>query len=437
MKRTELLIVLSFLLFVQGYLFENIFSAVLAFGLVVYLTYLRTEFKPEIDAARELNRTMQEGKRDMSRLKIRNAGKIDIWIRVKEKLPPGFFAECPEFMLKAFEERYVEYPITPARGTYTIEGPLLEIMDTRRLFCTTYMVDSQISVDVYPSLDRIKDEVKAEENVRLAEAYRRFLFGLQTPEIQSLRRFQEGDELRHIDWKATARMGELIVREFLKESEGDVYIILDAGREMRKGMKDSKIDYATTLTIALAYALRRYRVGLIVYDDYGVLRRVEASQSPSQIERILRSLNVSPLRTALLNVRVPRVESFGLRDNSRQFLERLVPILKRRKSISSGLLDSITALPPDAFLIFISDITSHTGELMKVFLELKNRHRILLLTPNPVLFYDESKLTKEKVVWLYRRYVERERLIKSLNRIVPTIDIGPSDLAEVVRGVLK
>ena len=38
-----------------------------------------------------------------------------------------------------------------------------------------------------------------------------------------MREFQPGDERRHIDWKATTRLGELIVRDFLKEREGDVY----------------------------------------------------------------------------------------------------------------------------------------------------------------------------------------------------------------------
>jgi len=55
----------------------------------------------------------------------------------------------------------------------------------------------------------------------------------------------------------------LIVRYFLKEREGDVYTVLDAGKEMRKGIKNSKMDFVTTLTLQLAYALRNYRAGLI------------------------------------------------------------------------------------------------------------------------------------------------------------------------------
>ena len=70
--------------------------------------------------------------------------------------------------------------------------------------------------------DRIREEPEAGEALRFKEAYQS-LFGLQTPELDSLREFQSGDERRHIDWKATTRLGELIVRDFLKEREGDVY----------------------------------------------------------------------------------------------------------------------------------------------------------------------------------------------------------------------
>ena len=437
MKRVELLLLLSFLLFVQGYLLENVLPAVMGFGILTYLTVLRTDFRPEVRAERKLGKTMQEGKREPVVLRIRNLSNHKLLVRIREVLPPGFSAESPEFTLDRLEEKTVQYAVIPVKGSYVIQGPLLEVADERMLFCTHYRVNAEDRVDVYPSLERIKEDMRSEENIRLAEVYREFLLGLQVPEIQSLRRFQEGDELRHIDWKATARLGELIVREFLREDEGDVYIILDAGREMRKGVKESKIDYAVTLALALMYVLKRYRVGLIVYDDYGVLSRIEASESRSRIEKALRALAITPKRTRLIGVQAPDFSSLGISSSGKKFLEKLVPIIKKRKSLSSGLLEAISSLPSKAFLVFVVDITAHTGELVRVLMNLKDRYRILLITPNPVLFYDESRLSKERLIWLYRRYVERERLIRRMNRIVPTIDVGPSDLAEVIRGALR
>jgi len=49
------------------------------------------------------------------------------------------------------------------------------------------------------------------------------------------------------------------------------------------------------------------------------------------------------------------------------------------------------------------------------------------------LFYDEESLDRETLIWLYKRYKERANVIRKLNGIVPTYDLGPSDLLETIR----
>ena len=433
MKREEILLLLAFLLFVQGYLLENISPALLASSIIIYLTYLRSEFSPKIKAERRIDNKLIEGSKSLSKLRLRNLTNKKLKIAVLEDfLPPCFKAEVPPpFVLNEKEKKEIVYSIIPVKGVYKIKGPRIRIMDSRELYYTDFIVDSEIEVEVYPSLDKIKEVSKAEENLRLATTYQKALLGLQTVEIRSLREFQPGDDIKHIEWKATARLGELIVKDFLRELEGDIYIILDAGKEMRKGVRNSKIDYATTLTLQLAYALRKYRVGLIVYDDFGVKYKVEASKSTEQIEKIVKSLKINPIYSDLIGTKLTKI-SLKLSEESKKFLNKILPVIKGRKSFATGLIEAVSFLPSSAFLIFISDITTHTGELIRVLSELRNRHKILLLTPNPILFYDESKLDRETLLWLYRRYLEREELIKKLNRLVPTLDLGPSDLLDTI-----
>jgi uncharacterized protein (DUF58 family) len=438
MRREEILIILAFLLFVQGYLLQNVFPALLALSIIIYLVYLRTEFQPEIEAERKIDNKLVEGEKASVKLRLKNLTNKQLKIEVLEDfLPPGFKAETPPpFLLNEGEEKEVEYHIIPVKGMYRIKGPKIRVTDLRELYYVDFSVDTEIEIEVYPSLDMIKEAAKAEENIRVASSYQKMLVGLQTMEIHSLRKFLMGDDIKHIEWKATARLGELIVKDFLREKDEDIYIILDAGREMRKGVRDSKIDYATTLTLQLAYALRKYRVGLIVYDDFGVRYRVEPSKSPGQIEKIVESLNISPIFSDLLGVKLPEIK-FKLSGESREFLKKILPAIKGRKSFATGLVETVGTLPSSVFLIFISDITAHTAELIKALTELKNKHRILLLTPNPILFYDESKLDRETLIWLYKRYLEREEVIKKLNRVVPTLDLGPSDFIDVVGAWIK
>jgi uncharacterized protein (DUF58 family) len=203
---------------------------------------------------------------------------------------------------------------------------------------------------------------------------------------------------------------------------------------MRKGIKKAKIDYATTLALQLIYALRNKRVGLIVYDDFGVVEKVDARQN--NLERITRVLKISPIASKLLSAKVTAV-SFRSSKKSFEFLRRILPAVKGRRCFTTGLLEMINYLPSSAFLIFIADITSHTSELMRVLSNLRENHKILLLTPNPILFYDYSKLSKEELLWLYKRYEEREGLVKTFSKIVPTIDLGPSDMLEIIARVVR
>lgn len=211
---------------------------------------------------------------------------------------------------------------------------------------------------------------------------------------------------------------------------------MDAGKEMRKGIKSSKIDFATTLTLQLAYALRKSRLGLIVYDDYGI-KWIEAAKTKGSehVERIAGSLNIGTIPTTLMGLKLSLPEKgIRIKEESRAFIGKILPVVKGRRSSATSLIEAVSSLPSSAILIFIADITTNTSELIKVLLELRKGHKILLLSPNPILFYDAESPDKETLIWLYERYKEREEIIKKLNGIVPTFDLGYSDLLETIRG---
>jgi len=52
-------------------------------------------------------------------------------------------------------------------------------------------------------------------------------------DFESLRDYQQGDELRNISWTATARRGRLVTRQFTVERSQQVWIVIDAGRLSR------------------------------------------------------------------------------------------------------------------------------------------------------------------------------------------------------------
>ena len=89
-------------------------------------------------------------------------------------------------------------------------------------------------------------------------------------EFERLRPYQRGDESRHVDWRATARRDDLIVRQFQAESNQNVVFALDVGRAMRGESGGlTSVDHALNAAILAAdVALRGGdKAGFLAFDD--------------------------------------------------------------------------------------------------------------------------------------------------------------------------
>ena len=114
-----------------------------------------------------------------------------------------------------------------------------------------------------------------------------------------LRDYVAGDDPRHIDWKATARRGQPITREFTVEQSQSVYVLVDAGRSMTQlAGRVPRFEYALSSALVLADAAVTAgdRVGAMVFDD-AVRALVPAQRGAGALQAI---------RTALVPV-TPRL----------------------------------------------------------------------------------------------------------------------------------
>jgi uncharacterized protein (DUF58 family) len=96
-------------------------------------------------------------------------------------------------------------------------------------------------------------------------------------DFRELRDHVVGDPFRSIAWKATARTGQLMVREFEDEVIANAFVILDISSTMRGGTPPAtKLEHAIQLITEFASRLARSqdRLGLITFDElvYGHLR---------------------------------------------------------------------------------------------------------------------------------------------------------------------
>jgi len=89
-------------------------------------------------------------------------------------------------------------------------------------------------------------------------------------EFESLREYRRGDDPRAVDWKASARRTELLVRNYQVERNQTVVLAIDAGRLMREWIGDrERLDFALAAALLVAERARSYgdRVGVLIFDD--------------------------------------------------------------------------------------------------------------------------------------------------------------------------
>ena len=132
-------------------------------------------------------------------------------------------------------------------------------------------IDLPWTVTVYPSLpaSRLKASI--------AEAVRRRDPGLRQArrlgegrQFESLRTWVPGDDTRHIDWKATARRGRLIARQFEAERRQQVLLVIDAGRLLTAEVAgEARMEHVVRAALWVAFAANHHddNVGVMVFAD--------------------------------------------------------------------------------------------------------------------------------------------------------------------------
>jgi uncharacterized protein (DUF58 family) len=110
--------------------------------------------------------------------------------------------------------------------------------------------------------------------------------GIEPGEI---RPFAPGDLIRHVNWRASTRLGSLFVTRYHQERNADVVLMLDTLSQAGEGPTSTlHASLRAAASLAAAYLARKDRVGLIEYG--GVLRWVRPGSGRLAFERLLETL---------------------------------------------------------------------------------------------------------------------------------------------------
>ncbi len=277
---------------------------------------------------------------------IENRYAFNVAIAIIDEIPFQFQKRDVWFKtnLKPRERKQINYTLRPTkRGEYEFGDIRVFVKTALALTRRRYTFEQAETLPVYPSfLQMRKYELMAISN-RLADIgikkIRRIGHSL---EFEQVKNYVNGDDYRTINWKATARQGNLMVNSYTDEKSQHVYCIIDKSRAMKMPFDGlSLLDYAINASLVLS------SVALIKEDKAGLITASEkigaviaADKRPSQLNKILEVLykektryletNMELLYSTVRNVIKQRsLVVFFTNYESMNALNRQLPYLKR------------------------------------------------------------------------------------------------------------
>lgn len=417
MRKTKNSVALFALLFVSSafglYLF-NFFLLILAFVSAALLVVDYLALPPDKEAI-EIERTPAEaetyqGEEFTINLTIKNRSDSSVFLEIKDELPENverLEGSNHRFLfMKGREKEEIEYKIKFLRAEdYTI-GPLkLRYKDPLKLFSNTWESEKFTHIVALPSLEDLGSaKLRPTETSGWLGNIKSNQMGIGS-EFFSIREYHQGDEMKDINWKATARYLDPKTNSYHSERSGDVVIIVDAFQESNLGVFEENIlthSVRAATSLASDIIADRNRVGLLVIGEF--VRWVYPRSGEEQMYKIMDKL-------------------MDLESGSYWRLEH-----------ARYILDKI--FPNRCMLIFISPLTDE-----RVLDAITNfsmtRYDLAVLSPSPIELQKKYIDEEEKMAVRLQR-IERKTRMDGLRDYGPVIDWDPDDPLELaIEGVRR
>ena len=247
-------------------------------------------------------------------------------------------------LLTPRQHKLINYLLRPAkRGEYEFGDIRVFVQSPIALARRRYNFAQAETLPVYPSfLQMRKYELMAISN-RLNEIGIKKIRRLgHSMEFEQVKTYVPGDDYRTINWKASARQGNLMTNSYTDEKSQHVYCIIDKSRSMKMPFEGlSLLDYAINASLVLTNValLKEDKAGLItIAEKVGAV--IPADRRPVQLNKILEVLykektryletNMELLYTTIRSVLKQRsLVVFFTNYESLSALQRQLPFLKQ------------------------------------------------------------------------------------------------------------
>ena len=234
-----------------------IFSVVCLLVFTLFDLFSRTA-DSELNFVRKLPNSFALNRPQSIRLELANQSGRPLLISLSDAVPSNFHgAMFPLDQLIESDRRGVfEYSVIPKIRGLAKFLPAYVLETSRYGFWQfIHRLGDEDEVKVYPDFSAVSNSFifGVEQAMRNLGAHIAKKKG-SGMEFNQLREFREGDTLKQIDWKASAKLGTPISREYQEEKDQNVVFLLDCSRRMRALEKNlSYFDYALNALLMSSY----------------------------------------------------------------------------------------------------------------------------------------------------------------------------------------
>ena len=268
----------------------------LALLVLALIDALRLNNLPSPRIQRQIPGSLALGRWSEVHLQLSHDFNEPVALKIFDHVPQGLsFENLPlavELQPGQFSE--VGYRLRPLkRGHFSFEHCEINLPSPFGLWTGKRLLAVSGDIRVYPDFAKLYGgQLLAVDNWLSQLGVRQRQRRGQGLEFHQLREFREGDSLRQIDWKATARQRTPIAREYEDERDQQIMFLLDCGRRMRSQDDElSHFDHALNACLLLGYVALRQgdAVGLCTFAG-DQTRYLAPVKGHGQLNRLLDSV---------------------------------------------------------------------------------------------------------------------------------------------------
>ena len=247
-------------------------------------------------ASRKMADRLSNGDDNKVTLRLKNNMSFSANFSIIDELPPQFQKRdwVETLRLGPGEQQSIVYQLRPLeRGEYHFGRIILYVHSLLGLLRRRYNIEAAATVPVYPSYVQLrKYELLSQTTIQSEKGNKRMRKIGHSLEFEQIKEYVRGDDIRTLNWKATARKGSVMVNSYTDERSQQVYCIIDKGRLMKMPFAGlTLLDYAINSTLVLSHVClqKQDRIGVLSF-SHRMGSVVAADRKPIQREHILKLL---------------------------------------------------------------------------------------------------------------------------------------------------